>query len=142
MAPKTSGELTMGKRRKIQFVTGSRGEWGYIRPIIKLIEKDEDLDYDLIVTNMHLLPEFGYSVQEIEKEAKVSECIYMALSGFNNTTMSKSLSIFMSSYTDTLERTKPDMVLLAGDRGEQLMACTAAAYMNIPVAHIQAGELS
>ena len=132
----------MEKKRKIQIVTGSRGEWGYIRPIIKLIEKDPTLAYELIATNMHLLPEFGYSIQEIEKEAKVTEAVYMALSGSNNTCMAKSLAIFMSSYTDTLERTKPCIVLLAGDRGEQLMACTAAAYMNIPVAHIQAGEVS
>ena len=130
------------KKRKIQLVTGSRGEWGYIRPIIELIEKDKTLSYEIIATNMHLLPEYGYSIQEIEKEAKVTESVYMALSGFNNVTMAKSLAIFMSSYTDTLQRTKPDIVLLAGDRGEQLMACTAAAYMNIPVAHIQAGELS
>ena len=54
--------------RKIAVITGSRGEWGYIRPILKLIDADPELDYQLIVTNMHLLPEFGYSVQEIEKD--------------------------------------------------------------------------
>jgi len=107
-----------------------------------LIEKDRSLSYEIIATNMHLLPEFGYSVRDIEKEAKVTESIYMALSGFNNVSMAKSLAIFMASYADTLHRTKPDVVLLAGDRGEQLMACTAAAYLNIPVAHIQAGEVS
>mgnify|MGYP003322762047 CR=1 FL=1 len=50
---------------KILFVTGSRGEWGYIRPILRLIEKDPELDYDLCVTNMHLLPGFGQSENEI-----------------------------------------------------------------------------
>ena len=45
--------------RKIAFLTGSRGEWGYIRPIIELIDKDPELDYCIIATNMHLLSEFG-----------------------------------------------------------------------------------
>jgi GDP/UDP-N,N'-diacetylbacillosamine 2-epimerase (hydrolysing) len=66
----------------------------------------------------------------------------MALDGYTPASMSKSLGIFLVSVTDTLVRLRPDFVLLAGDRGEQLMAALAAAHMNIPVAHIQAGELS
>ena len=50
---------------RILFVTGSRGEWGYIRPILRLIEKDPEIEYDLCVTNMHLLPDFGSSEDEI-----------------------------------------------------------------------------
>lgn len=131
------------KKRKIQIITGSRGEWGYIRPLIELIKQERSLSYEVVVTNMHLLPEFGYSLEELEKEKiKISDRIHMAVAGFNNTTMAKSLSVFLASVVDTLHRSKPDIVLLAGDRGEQLMACIAAAYMNIPVAHIQAGELS
>jgi UDP-hydrolysing UDP-N-acetyl-D-glucosamine 2-epimerase len=56
--------------------------------------------------------------------------------------MSKSLGVFLLSITDTLNRIRPDVVLIAGDRGEQLMAALAAAHLNIPVAHIQAGEVS
>jgi len=56
--------------------------------------------------------------------------------------MSKSLGVFLISITDSLNRLQPDIVLLAGDRGEQLMTAIAAAHMNIPVAHVQAGELS
>jgi UDP-hydrolysing UDP-N-acetyl-D-glucosamine 2-epimerase len=129
--------------RRIAIITGSRGEYGYIRPIIKLIEDDPDLDYELIVTNMHLLPDFGSSYREIEKDdIKISQKIPMTLAGYTNTTMAKSLAVFMLSITDTFERIKPDVILLAGDRGEQLMSAIVGAHMNIPVAHIQAGELS
>ncbi len=129
--------------RKIALITGSRGEYGYIRPIIREIESDPDLDYALIVTNLHLLSDFGFSVDEIERDGlKISDRIYMALDGYTPASMSKSLGIFLVSVTDALIRLRPEFVLLAGDRGEQLMTAIAAAHMNIPVAHIQAGELS
>jgi len=66
----------------------------------------------------------------------------MALDGYTPASMAKSLGVFLMSVTDTLVRLRPHVVLLAGDRGEQLMAAVAAAHMNIPVAHVQAGELS
>lgn len=129
--------------RKIVLVTGSRGDYGYIRPIVREIEKDPDLDYSIIVTNLHLLSDFGFSVEEIEQDKlKISDRIYMALDGYTPASMSKSLGVFLMGVTDAFVRLEPDIVLLAGDRGEQLMAAIAAAHMNIPVAHIQAGELS
>ena len=129
--------------RKILLITGSRGEYGYIRPVVREIERDPLLDYSVIATNLHLLPEFGFSIDELEQDGiKVSEKIYMALDGYTPASMSKSLGIFLMGISDALLRIKPDIVLLAGDRGEQLMAAIAAAHMNIPVAHIQAGELS
>lgn len=129
--------------RRIAIVTGSRGEYGYIRPVIRLIEKDADLGYELIVTNMHLLQDFGMSCKEIENDnIKISQKIFMTLAGYTNTTMVKSLGIFMLSITDTFEKISPDIILLAGDRGEQLISAIVGAHMNIPVAHIQAGEVS
>ncbi len=129
--------------RTIALITGSRGEYGYIRPVIRAIEEDPDLDYRVIATNLHLLPDYGYSLQEFERDGiRVSDRLYMALDGYTPGSMSKSLGVFLLGVTDALLRLEPDIVLLAGDRGEQLMAAIAAAHMNIPVAHIQAGELS
>lgn len=129
--------------RKIAIITGSRGEYGYIRPIIKLIEQDLELDYELIVTNMHLLQEFGSSYKEIESDGiKISQKISMTLAGYTSSTMTKSLGIFMQSITDTFDNMQPDLILLAGDRGEQLISAIVGAHINVPVAHIQAGEVS
>lgn len=131
------------KPRVIVLVTGSRGEYGYIRPIVRAIERDHALDYSMVVTNLHLLPDFGYSVEDIEQDKlKISDRLYMALDGYTPASMSKSLGVSLMGVTDSLARLKPDLILLAGDRGEQLMAAIAGAHMNIPVAHIQAGELS
>ena len=127
---------------KFLFFTGSRSEWGYIKPLLRLCKKYK-IDYNICATNMHLLDSFGNSVKEIEKEGfKVSDKVYMALDGYNHYTMAKSMGIIISSFTDILQRVKPNWVILAGDRAETLSASLVAAYTYTPIAHIQAGELS
>ncbi|MEY8326420.1 UDP-N-acetylglucosamine 2-epimerase [Lachnospiraceae bacterium 54-11] len=129
--------------KKIMILTGSRGEWGYIRPIMKLARKRGDVKIVLIVTNMHLLESFGSSYKEIENDGfKIDYKIHMSLDGYNHYTHAKSLGICLLSLPDIIDVEKPDWILLAGDRGEQLMGAIAAAYTYTPVAHIQAGELS
>lgn len=131
------------KIKKLLFVTGSRGEWGYIRPLLKLIEERDDFEYKLCVTNMHLLPSFGESVNEIVNDGfKVDYKINMSIDGYNHATQVKSLGLFLVSFADILASDKPDWIILAGDRGEQLMASIGGGYTYIPVAHIQAGEKS
>ena len=131
------------KKRKVLIVTGSRGEYGYIRPIIHLMSESNLLVPKVLATNMHMLPEFGNSVKEIEKDnIFVEHKVYMTLAGYTNVTMTKSLGVFMLSFADILQDRAPDIILLAGDRGEQLIAAIVGAHLNIPVAHIQAGELS
>jgi len=135
--------IKAAKKKKILFVTGSRGEWGYIRPILKLIEKRDDVEYVLVVTNMHLLPSYGNSYREIEKDGfKIHYKINMSLDGYTHFTMVKSLGVFMTSLPDIIENEKPDWILLSGDRGEQLVGAIIGGYTYTPVAHIQAGELS
>jgi len=127
---------------KLLFLTGSRGEWGYIRPILRLCQQ-RDHDYRICATNMHLLPSHGLSVNEIRSDGfEVHDEVYMSLDAHNHTTMAKSLGLFLSSFVDVLHREKPDWLVLAGDRGEQFMGAVAAAYTYTPTAHIQAGELS
>jgi GDP/UDP-N,N'-diacetylbacillosamine 2-epimerase (hydrolysing) len=130
------------KRLKLLFVTGSRGEWGYIRPIMRYADANA-VDYAVCATNMLLLPAYGSLVDEIKRDGfNVTDEIFMSLEGHNHFTMAKSLGIFLQSFVDTLHRERPDWIVLAGDRGEQLMAGIAGAYTYTPVAHIQAGERS
>jgi GDP/UDP-N,N'-diacetylbacillosamine 2-epimerase (hydrolysing) len=124
------------------FVNGSRGEWGYIRPIIRRCQA-RGIAYSICATNMVLLPGYGQLIDEIKRDGfKVGDEIFMSLEGNNHFTMAKSLAVFMSSFVDVLHRIKPTWVVIAGDRGEQLMAAVAAAYTYTPVAHVQAGERS
>lgn len=129
--------------KKIMILTGSRGEWGYIRPIMRLMEARSDVEVKLIVTNMQLLENFGNTYQEIERDGfKIDYKLHMSLDGYNHYTQAKSLGICLMGLPDILDVEKPDWLLLAGDRGEQLMGAIAAAYTYTPIAHIQAGELS
>lgn len=129
--------------KKIMILTGSRGEWGYIRPIMKMAQERDDVKVILVVTNMHLLEAFGSSYKEIEKDGfEINYKIHMSLDGYNHYTHAKSLGVCLMGLPDILDKEKPDWLLLAGDRGEQLMGAIAAAYTYTPVAHIQAGELS
>jgi len=127
---------------KVLFLTGSRSDWGYIKPIIDECKKNKIKNY-LCVTNMLLLDTFGTGVNDIINEGyKVHEEIYMSLDGYNTYTTTKSMGVFIISFTDVLKKYNPDWVVLAGDRYETLIASIACAYTNTPIAHIQAGELS
>jgi GDP/UDP-N,N'-diacetylbacillosamine 2-epimerase (hydrolysing) len=129
--------------RHVVVVAEGRMTYGYSRPVMRAIEAEPELTYSLVVTNQHLLPTFGSTVDEIERDGlNITDRIYNTLDGYTPATMSKSLAVFLLGVTDTLVRLRPDIVLVVGDRGEHLMAAIAAAHMNIPVAHIQAGERS
>ncbi len=131
------------KELEILIITGSRGEWGYIRPLLQLIDNDDEVNYSICATNMHLMPELGLSVDEIEKDGfNIDYKIFMSFSGSNHFTHIKSLGTFLSSLADILSSKKFDFILLSGDRGEQLMGAIAGAYSYIPTGHIQAGEVS
>jgi len=135
--------MAKSKKRKIAIIAGSRGEYGYFRPVIKEIMKRSDLDYGIIASNMHVLDTFGSSIEEIKKDKlKVHAAIHNTFDGYTHMTMVKSLSVFMLQLPELLKQMEADMVLIAGDRGEQLMGAIVGAHMYIPVAHIQAGEVS
>ena len=88
---------------KILFLTGSRSDWGYIKPIIQIC-KQKKINYKLCATNMLLLDTYGYALNEIKKDGfKVHEEIYMSLDGFNEYTTVKSMGVFMISFVDVLK---------------------------------------
>ena len=95
------------------------------------------------MTNMHLLPAYGNSYKEIEQDGfRINYRVRMAIEGGDHVSHAKSLGVCLAALPDILDVERPDWVVLAGDRGEQLMGAIAACYSYVPVAHIQAGELS
>lgn len=129
--------------KKILVITGSRGEWGYLRPVLEKLDKEPSLEFSILATNMQVLSGFGNSYKEIEKDGfPVKYKIPMSYEGDNYFSHLKSLGSFLTSLGDILFSESYDFILLAGDRGEQLMGAIAGAYTYIPTLHIQAGELS
>jgi UDP-N-acetylglucosamine 2-epimerase (non-hydrolysing)/GDP/UDP-N,N'-diacetylbacillosamine 2-epimerase (hydrolysing) len=127
--------------RKIAVVTGTRAEYGLLYWIIKGIHKDPALELQLIVTGMHLSPEFGLTVKEIEKNGfPIADRVEMLLSSDTETAIATSMGIGMIGFAKAYERLKPDILVVLGDRFEALSATAAAVPFRIPVAHIHGGE--
>lgn len=129
--------------RKIAVLTGTRAEYGILKPMLKAIKAHPDLELVLIVTGMHLSKEFGYTIKEIRKDGfKVKAKVEMLHEEDTGAAMAKSIGKCIEKMAGELGRTKPNFLLLLGDRGEMLAGAIAAAYMNIPIAHIHGGEVS
>ena len=130
-------------RRKIAVITGTRADYGIFFHVLKEIEKHEKLDLKLIACGMHLCPEYGMTINEIEKDGfVVSDKFETILASDTGAAMAKSIGLSIISMAQSFDRIKPDLVLILGDRGEMLAAATAAIHMNIPVAHIHGGEVT
>jgi GDP/UDP-N,N'-diacetylbacillosamine 2-epimerase (hydrolysing) len=127
--------------KKIAVVTGTRAEYSYLRPLIEKIEKDSELDLLLYVTGMHLLEEYGNTVEEIKKDFEIKEIIDMKeKKNAELINMPLSISEGIKGFAQVFEKDKPEMVVVFGDRIEPFATAIAAISMNIPIAHIHGGD--
>jgi len=131
------------KKRKIAVVTGTRAEYGLLYWLMYEIKQDPDLELQVIVTGMHLSPEFGLTYKFVEKDGfKIDAKIEMLLSSDTATGVAKSIGLGIISFTDAFTKLSPDIIVLLGDRFEALAVAQAALVQRIPLAHIHGGELS
>ncbi len=129
--------------RKVCVITGTRAEYGLFYPILKKIEASSSLQLQLIATTMHLSVEFGLTYEQIEADGfHIDEKIENLIASDTPTATAKSTALATLLLSESLNRLKPDMVLLLGDRYETLAAATTALLLNIPIAHIHGGERS
>lgn len=126
--------------RKICVVTGTRAEYGLLYWLMKEIEADPDLELQIIVTGMHLSPEFGLTYKEIEKEFSITKKIEMLLSSDTPVGICKSMGLAQISFAESFEELKPDIVVVLGDRYEIFSAVSAAMIARLPIAHLHGGE--
>jgi GDP/UDP-N,N'-diacetylbacillosamine 2-epimerase (hydrolysing) len=129
--------------RKICVVTGTRAEYGLMRRLTEGIRADPDLTLQLVVTGMHLAPEFGSTWREIERDGFViDEKVEMLLSADTGSGVAKSTALGLIGISQALDRLTPDILVILGDRFETLAAATAALFMRVPVAHLHGGEIT
>lgn len=127
--------------KRVCVVTGTRAEYGLLKPVIEKISKDEELELYLIVTGAHLSPEFGLTYKEIEADGYIiNKRIEMLLSADTPGSIVKSMGVEMMGFADAFADGCPDMVVILGDRYEMLAAASAAMVHRIPIAHIHGGE--
>lgn len=127
--------------RKVCVVTGTRAEYGLLYWLMREIKDDPELDLQIIATGMHLSPEFGLTYRVIEEDGfAIDEKVEMLLSSDSPVGITKSLGLGVIGFADALDRLRPNIIVLLGDRYEILAAAQAALIARIPIAHIHGGE--
>jgi len=127
--------------KKICVVTGTRAEYGLLRWVMEGIRQSPELELQLVVTGMHLSPEFGMTVEAIEVNGfKIDRKVEMLLSSDTAVGVTKSMGLGMIGFADALAELKPDLMLVLGDRYEIFAAAVSAMIARIPVAHLHGGE--
>jgi UDP-hydrolysing UDP-N-acetyl-D-glucosamine 2-epimerase len=131
----------MNKKRKICIFTGTRAEYGLFKPLMEEIKNDPELELQIIASGMHLSPEFGLTYKEIEKDGFIiNEKVEMLLSSDTPVGIAKSIGLGIIGYADALERLKPDITVVLGDRFEALAFAISSYIYRIPIAHLYGGE--
>lgn len=127
--------------KNICIITGTRAEYGLLCPLIKKINEDDKLNLQLVVTGMHLSPDFGLTYRQIEEDGyKIDEKVEILLSSDTSIGISKSMGLAMISFSEVFDRLNPDMVVVLGDRYEIFSAVSVANISRIPVCHLHGGE--
>ena len=126
--------------KKIAFLTGTRADFGKIKALVKGIENHKDFEPYLFVTGMHMLEAYGYTLIEVQKSG------FKNIATFNNhtdeSTMDLTLAKTIQGFSAYVSKTKPDLIVVHGDRVEALAGAIVGSLNNILVAHIEGGEIS
>lgn len=128
---------------KVCIVTAARSEYGVLRWVIDEVQNDKDLELQLVVTGAHLSVEQGLTYKFIEQDGyTIAEKVPILMPSDDNVSIAKTMGNCSISMADTLDRLKPDLVVVLGDRYELLPIVGTALVMRIPVAHISGGDVT
>jgi UDP-hydrolysing UDP-N-acetyl-D-glucosamine 2-epimerase len=128
-------------KRRVCVVTGSRAEYGLLYPLLRALQEDPAFDLQIMVTGMHLSPDFGLTYKVIESDGfRIDVRVEMLLSSDTPLGTAKSLGLGVIGFAEALERLAPDLVVVLGDRYEIFAAAQAALMLRIPLAHIGGGD--
>lgn len=124
-------------------VTGTRAEFGLLEPLLQRLYQDEEIQLCLAVTGSHLSQSFGNTQEEIVKSGlPIHARIPIPLNGDTKADMAKATGEATIAFTDYFVNSRPDVLIVLGDRYEIFGAATAAALLGIPIAHIHGGEIT
>jgi len=130
-------------RRKVCVVVTARPSYSRIKTALKAIKNHPDLELQLVVAASALLDRYGNAVRYIEEDGfEIAARVYMVLEGENLASMAKTTGLGLLELATVFDNLKPDVVVTIADRYETLATAIAASYMNIPVAHVQGGEIT
>lgn len=130
-------------KRKVCVVVTARPSYSRIKTALAAIQEHPDLELQLVVAASALLNRYGSAVRYIEDDGfEIAHRVYMVLEGENLTSMAKTTGLGLLEIATVFDNLRPDVVVTVADRYETIATAVAAAYMNIPVAHVQGGEVT
>lgn len=129
-------------KRKILYISGTRADYGLMRSVLHCIHNHPDLSLDIIVTGMHLMDEFGNTVDEIKKDGFNYHVVDVRYENDTKESMAIFIGKFLQELVPIIHSLRPDIILVLGDRGEMLAGAIAGVYLTIPIAHIHGGEVT
>ena len=133
----------MGEMKKVCIITASRSEYGLLRWIIDAINKDIDLELQLVVTGAHLSEEQGFTYKDIEADGySILAKVDINLKTDSQLNIAQSMGRCAIGVSNVLDQIAPDLIVVLGDRYELLPVCNTALIMNIPIAHISGGDIT
>ena len=130
-------------KKKILIFTGSRADYSLLKPLIKIAKKDKKIKLSIAASSLHFSKIFGFTYKEILKDK--NKINYINSTKVNETSFEEVINYCgksMIDFSSILKKSRPDIVVLLGDRYEVFSFCIAAFFLNIPIAHIHGGELT
>ena len=128
--------------RKILYISGTRADYGLMKSVLFQIKKHSKLNIEIIVTGMHLMPQFGLTKKEIKKDGFKTIELKAIYKKDNKESMVEFIGNLIKLLSKEIKKIKPDIILLLGDRAEMLAGAIAGSYLKIPIVHIHGGEKS
>lgn len=128
--------------KKIAYISGTRADFGLMTPVLKAIEESDKLQLALFATGIHLMPEFGNTIDHVKKEFPNVKTIPVTFSSNDRMGMAKFMGDFLQKAVEVLKEERADFILVLGDRVEMLCTALAATYLGIPIGHLHGGEKS
>jgi len=129
-----------GKHHKVLFLTGTRADFGKLKPLMTSLQKDDFIEVHVFVTGMHMLSKYGYTCLEVEKSGFSN--VYKFINQNKNDSMDQILAKTISGLSDYVKEISPEMIIVHGDRVEALAGAIVGSLNNILTGHIEGGEVS
>ena len=128
--------------RKVIYITGTRADYGLMKTLLDKIDTYPKLELEVIVTGMHILDEFGHTIDEIKKDDFKIHEITSTYEKDDKKSMAVFVGDFIKNLSEKVDEIDPDFILLLGDRGEMLGGAVVGSYMSIPNVHLHGGEIT
>lgn len=128
--------------RKILYISGTRADYGLMQSVLKAIDEHPELELEIAAMGMHMMEEFGMTINEIKKDGFRIHEIDVTYEKDSKKSMANFIGKTIQLLTDRVEEIDPDIILLLGDRGEMLAGAIVGAYLTIPVAHLHGGDIT